>query len=398
MRIMMVGLLPLELGEVKGGVVSVILGMLEAFSRIPDIQVIQVSFNQEIDSAHTIEYSRNVTIHYLPFRSRAALLDYAVNAPALRDLVQREQPDIIHIQEVTPQLLRFLRWDKSHLVVTQHGIMSEEFRTAIGFRNKIKSFFKGFIEQRVFPTFPNIIFISSYNRSLFLGKPEHATRIFIPVNRIFLEATVPPGDPRTILYVGVLNVNKNIRLVLESLRELREQGRVYRLEVVGGFKDEAFKPVLEDLVRENGVEAQVRFHGWKTPQEILTLHERCGIFILPSKQENMPVSIAESMSTGRVVIASDVGAIREMFVDGQSGFLFPKDDLAALTKILLHLYDHPEKIREVGQAAIQEARTKFDPDMVVAQTVAFYRAVLKDNGPASWLSSGSAPASTTASL
>jgi len=375
MKILMTGLLPTDLGEVKGGVVSVILNFLDAYSRIPDVGVIHLSFNEEIDEPVTTEYAPNVTIRHVPFRSKFAMVDYLLNRDALVDIIRTESPDILHIQEVTPQLFRFLSLNRDRIVVTQHGIMQEEYKTAIGWKKKLKCLFKGQVERSIFPVFRNIIFISAYNRSLFNGTPRQEALIFNPVHRMFIEGDPGPGDPHSILYVGVINVNKNLKLVLEAMGALRRKGILYRLHVVGGYKDPTYQEVIDGLLSQHGVTDLVTFHGWKRQEEILALHAKCALFILPSMQENMPVSIAESMATGRVVIASDVGAIAEMFRDGHSGFLFPRNDLDRLVTILSDLHADPAKLASVASNARAEASEKFHPDSVVSQTLGFFRSV-----------------------
>jgi len=375
MKILMTGLLPVNLGEVKGGVVSVILNFLEAYSRMPEVEVIHVSYNEEIKARETARYSSNVTVIYLPFKSRFALLDYVINRRSLRSIISDEQPDVVHIQEVTPQLFRFLFLNRDRVVVTQHGIMRMEYKTAIGLAKKMKSLFKGQVERFIFPLYRNIIFISEYNKRLFNGTPVRQALIFNPVNRIFIDTDPGPGAANHILYVGVINVNKNIRMVLDAMGRLKLQGINYHLHVVGGYKDADYEPVIRQVVEDNGVGAMVTFHGWKRQDEILALHSRCAIYIHPSLQENMPVSIAESMATGRVVIASDVGAISEMFSDGVSGFLFPSGDTERLCGILTTLHRDPGLITRVSSAARAEARKKFHPERIAEQTLDFLNKV-----------------------
>ena len=376
MKILMTGLLPTDLKEVKGGVVSVILNFLEAYSRVPGVHVTHLSFNEDIKSPVTTYYSPTVTIRYVPFRTRIALFDYLLNREVLLSIIRSEAPDIIHIQEVTPQLFRFLFLNLNRTVVTQHGIMREELKTAIGWKRKLKGLFKVQVERFVFPLFRNIIFISDYNRKLFNGRPVNQAIIFNPVNRIFIESAPGAGDRHSMLYVGVINVRKNLRLVLQAISQLRSAGIEYRLHVVGGYKDHSYKQIVDRLLVELGVSDLVTFHGWMQQEDILTLHSACSIYVLPSTQETMPVSIAESMATGRVVIASAVGAIGEMFTDRHSGFLFPKNDLERLCSILTDLHQDPALLESVAAHARREALEKFHPDAVVDKTLSFFDAVI----------------------
>ena len=168
---------------------------------------------------------------------------------------------------------------------------------------------------------------------------------------------------------------KNVKLVLEVMGRLKSRGINYHLHVVGGYKDPAYETVITSAVQEYGVGDMVTFHGWKRQDEILALHAECAIYIHPSLQENMPMSIAESMSTGRVVLATNVGAVKEMFRDGVSGFLFPSEDREKLGDILANLYQHPDLLHRVSAEARKEALEKFHPDRIAGQTLDFFNTI-----------------------
>jgi len=182
MKILMTGLLPEGAGQATGGVVAVIQNLLEAFSRVEGLEVCHLSFNKEISEPVNSRIAPNVRLRFIPFKTKIDAADYLINRKTLNRILEEEQPDLIHIQEITPQLLRFLHLDLSRIVVTQHGIMREELRNAGTFQAFLKAFFKTLVERLIFPLFPNIIFISDYNKKLFQGKPLLTTRIPNPIS------------------------------------------------------------------------------------------------------------------------------------------------------------------------------------------------------------------------
>ena len=376
----MVGLLPPDIEKVDGGVVAVMLNLLSGFSRMENIEVTMVSFNQEIEKSKSIEYSSNIRIHYIPYKTKFKLIDYFINRKRLNEIIQTVKPDILHIQEVTPHILRFIHLPKEFIVATQHGIMSEEIKYAIGIKDKLQCLFKGYVERMVFPYFKNIIFISDYNKRLFSGKNFFDQKIYNPVNSIFFERPKEQGKMNSIIYVGRLNKNKNQSLVLNALGALRKESINFDLHVVGGYKDDYYESVVTSLMAEHDLANQVKFYGWQTQEQILKVYEKGRIFILPSQQETMPVAIAEAMAQGKVIIASNVGAISEMFSDKFSGFLFERNNLEQLTEILKSLYNNEAVIENVSVNAIQEAKEKFYPDSIARQTLDFYKKVLARGG------------------
>lgn len=375
LKVILVGALPLQLEHVKGGVEAVILNLLNSFRSIPDVSVTHLAFTKEVNDEKIINLAENVRIRFLPFLNKLELIDYVINGKTLKQIFEEEQPDIIHIQEITPHLLRFLAYPKAKVVVTQHGIMAEELKYASGLSQRFKCLFKAAVEKYAFPKFPNVIFISQYNRRLYKGVPEKEAQIFNPVNPIFFEeVTGTNPEKNSLLYVGVLSRRKNIKLVIEALNDLRRQGHSFELHVAGGFKEAAYEEEVMSAVDEFGLKDSVHFHGWLRQDQIRELYQVCPIFILPSMQETLPVSIAEAMAQGKIVVASDVGAIREMFTDRISGFLFKKNAKNDLVKTLSEVFNHSNG-GQIGAAARAEALEKFHPEKIAMKTIDFYRKV-----------------------
>lgn len=373
----MVGALPIDLEAVKGGVEAVIVNLFSGFSTRDDIDVTHVSFTKEVETTMVMQFAANIRIYFVPYTNRVDLVDYFSNTRAFLDIMDSEKPDLVHIQEITPHLLRFLRLPKSTVVVTQHGIMKEELKYAAGFAQKLKCLFKVYVEKYIFPTFRNIIFISDYNKALFPGGKILSKRIYNPVNPSFFRITpTPAATKNSLMYVGVLSRRKNIKLVVEALIHLNQKGIRFELHVVGGFKDAGYEKEVMSLVKSSQLLDQIVFHGWKKQPEIVELYSRCNYFILPSLQETLPVSIGEAMAMGKIVIASDVGAIREMFRDKDTGYLFKKNDLSDLVAVLESV-DQITSTADVSIRVREEAEEKYHPSHIAEETRNFYLQVIQ---------------------
>jgi glycosyltransferase involved in cell wall biosynthesis len=227
-----------------------------------------------------------------------------------------------------------------------------------------------------------LIFISKYNEKLFPNQKILSQQIFNPINPIFFDSHRYTTGTNSIVFVARLNKNKNLGLLIEALSKLVDENMVFDLHVVGRSKegmDNNYEEYIKSKVDSNGLSKHVQFHGWMTQAELFDLYQECALFVLPSQQENLPVSIGEAMALGKVVIASDVGAISEMFIDKESGFLFEKNNVDQLTSILRTLHDNSELIETISSNAREEAIRKYHPDLVAKQTVDFYGNVLKNN-------------------
>jgi glycosyltransferase involved in cell wall biosynthesis len=381
-KVLMVGALPPDLQSVKGGVEAAILNLFSGFSLLKDLEVVHISFVEGLANRFDVRLAPNIKICFVPYKVNIRLLDYLLNRPVLKEIIQKEKPDIIHIQESEPHLLRFLSFPKNNIVVTQHGIMKEELKYATGIKGKLKFLFKSVVERYVFPRFKNVIFISNYNKKLFTGSLDKSTNIYNAVNPIFFNHkpnTTP--DPHTIIYVGVLSKRKNLRIVIDALHELKKKNIIFQLHVVGWYKekDYEYEKIILQMVKDYQMADQIKFHGWLKQHEILDVFDQCSTFVLPSLQETLPVSIAEAMALGKIVIASNVGAISEMFEDKISGYLFSKNDLNKLVSLLETLYFNKQKAQQLASAIKEIAIEKYHPEANAKRTVNFYKEVLEVN-------------------
>ncbi|NLG65402.1 MAG: glycosyltransferase family 4 protein, partial [Actinobacteria bacterium] len=100
------------------------------------------------------------------------------------------------------------------------------------------------------------------------------------------------------------------------------------------------------------------------------------VFVLPSYREGMPRSILEAMALGLPVVATNIRGCREEVVDGDTGFLVPVRDSAALADRIGRLIDDPGLRRRMGAAGQARARELFDERLVFERLLGVYKQYL----------------------
>lgn len=160
---------------------------------------------------------------------------------------------------------------------------------------------------------------------------------------------------------------KGHRIFLEALASLSGFSLPMRAVFVG---DGSLRPELEEVSRRLGIADQVIFSGNRT--DIPSVMKALDVIVLPSFWEGLPIAILEAMAAGRPVIATRVGGIPEVVVDGQTGLLIPPGDIEALAKAILILCNNPEQRIRMGQAAQCRARSLFDVKQMVEQIEKLY--------------------------
>lgn len=109
---------------------------------------------------------------------------------------------------------------------------------------------------------------------------------------------------------------------------------------------------------------------------------RAQVFVLPSYEEGLPVSLLEAMAVGLPVVSTWVGGIPEVIVDGVNGFLIPPGDVASLTERLLVLVTDPGLRHRMARANRARIAREFNVSRFIAQLADHLTAVMGRSGDA----------------
>jgi len=208
-----------------------------------------------------------------------------------------------------------------------------------------------------------------------LGYPRG--RIDVVPNGVFARdvAGVQPsdqlaGDGFAALCVSGLRPEKRVDLFIDAVGAARRENPAVRGYVAGEGPE---RERLEPRARAAGVELL----GGR--RDVLELVAAAGAVCLPSEAEAMPMSLLEAMALGRPVVATNVGGTDEIVLNGETGFLVPPGDGAALTRALLELAADSGRAGEMGEAGRRLQRERFTGErMVDGYQDAFERAVGRD--------------------
>ncbi|MGH3000202.1 MAG: glycosyltransferase family 4 protein, partial [Gaiellaceae bacterium] len=111
---------------------------------------------------------------------------------------------------------------------------------------------------------------------------------------------------------------------------------------------------------------RVRFLGAQPRKRVLELFRAADASILSSSWENFPHTVVEALAAGTPVIATDVGGVAEVVVDGENGLLVPAGDGAALAEAVRRYFDD-EHLRARLRAHAAESVRRYDRDAVFSR-------------------------------
>jgi glycosyltransferase involved in cell wall biosynthesis len=116
--------------------------------------------------------------------------------------------------------------------------------------------------------------------------------------------------------------------------------------------------------------------GFVPHDELQRLYARAAVVVCPSRREGFGVACLEAMAHGRPVVATGVGGLLDLVVDGETGIVVPPRDPPALRAALERLLADPELRRRLGLAGRDRARTLFSWKHVTDATLAAYAEAL----------------------
>ncbi len=155
----------------------------------------------------------------------------------------------------------------------------------------------------------------------------------------FPEKQVPKNDPVCrLIFVGNLIPGKGVNYLIEALFRIAQKETCFSLTVIGAGSERAS---LAQKVKEYALQDVVHFIGSVPPDHIVDWMNQSDCLVLPSLWEGMPNVVLEAMASGLPVIATDLPGIREILVDGKSGFLFRSKDVSELSVKLLQIIQDP---------------------------------------------------------
>ena len=177
-----------------------------------------------------------------------------------------------------------------------------------------------------------------------------------------------PQDAFVILGVGELNVNKNHRVVLEAMAELKNPNIHFVLAGKGELQDD-----LPALAEKMGLDKEFHLLGFR--RDVPMLYKAADMMVFPSFREGLPLSVMEGMAAGLPFVASAIRGNRDLIQDNQGGFLCSPDDAHSFAKGIQQLYDSTQ-MRCIFAHFNQDYIEEFSTICVMAQTEEIYRRFL----------------------
>lgn len=201
------------------------------------------------------------------------------------------------------------------------------------------------------------------NKEVYLANPMQVEDHAVGITTDFLYGQI--------ICFGKLAPLKGTFELLSYFEKLWNQDYTFQLHLVGGI-DLIFHPegrTMGELVKKKYSQfidkGFLKLHGEMAPEQAKAYIKNAHVVVVPSLFDNLPYTVLEAMSWGKVVLASKQGGQSEVIEDGKTGFLFDHRIPEEFQKKLLHILGlSTQEIREIGEKSQKAILERFHPEVI----------------------------------
>src|SRR6266852_119780 len=190
-------------------------------------------------------------------------------------------------------------------------------------------------------------------------------------------ASFSQADPRGRIlfgFVGRFVPEKGIPILLEAARQLISEGETVDVRLIG---DGPERDRLDGMIRREKLENHIRITGYLAGAALAESLGDVRVVVMPSVwEETAGLAAIEQMMRGRLVIASDIGGLRQIV--GHAGLRSAPGDADALAGCMRRVLHDPSLVDSLGRKARQRALSLFARERMIEEHVLTYRKVVQD--------------------
>lgn len=297
----------------------------------------------------------------------------------LRRVIRSLRIDVIHCHDVCAAVAVMSSIPKCYrlpVVLTVHGLLAKEAQMLGQRRPWFVSFLQG-EERRAYELADHIICVDSSLRDALVRENRiRSDKISVVFNAVDTSKFAPcpqsgvTSSSSTFLVPRRLVPKNGVRVAIEAMKLVTNA----KLLIAG---DGPLRKDLERLCKEIGVERRVQFLGTVEHSEMVRIMNSVAGVIIPSVPvhgvtEATSLAALEAMSTGKPVVASNIGGLAEIIEDQKTGLLFEAGNATDLAQKLTMLIDNHDLQCVLGRNAREAAIVQYGTDAWVRRIVAIY--------------------------
>lgn len=187
------------------------------------------------------------------------------------------------------------------------------------------------------------------------------------------------ADTRLLLCISRIDYQKDQKLLLELLNQLRQRGDNVHLLLIGPISAPSYFAGMQQYIKEHDLQRFATVIPGLTADDerLVAAYQQSDCFILPSLHEPFGIVVLEAWSAGLPVIASTAGGLGRLVQDGRTGIQFSPGNLAELQNAYEQLFASSDLRRKLTDAAKQEVETHYTWSIIGKRLANLYRELVR---------------------
>lgn len=300
-------------------------------------------------------------------------IDRAV-ATSIRDLAARTKADVVHAHGYKADVYTYiaLRGTATPVVSTCHNWLKD---------NPLVSFY-GTVDRFVLRNYDAVIAVSCEVKARLLKAGVDVEKIRFIQNGIDLRpfaratpslpAASDRGNTLTVGWIGRLSREKGPDIFLRAAARVLVVCPDTRFLIVGEGPD---LDKAETLIDQLAIRKNVLLAGRR--EDMPSVYASLDLMVSSSRQEGLPMAILEGMASGLALVATAVGEVPTVVLDGQTGVVVPSEDVESLAAGIIKLLQDSTLRKRFGSAAIKLIEKQFSAQRMAAEYLHIYRDVVE---------------------
>lgn len=186
-----------------------------------------------------------------------------------------------------------------------------------------------------------------------------------------------PSDTKVVLFFGQIKKVKGLDILIRAFEIVRKTLPNTYLVIAGRpWKDDL--SVYTKMITDLGISQYIRpFFKFIPDNDMPTFFSAADLIVLPYRKIYQSAVLLMAMSYGKAALVSDLDAMKEIIKDGETGYLFPSEDVSALAKKITEILSNQEDLQSVAAQGLEFIRKEYSWKKVGSITSSCYRALLR---------------------
>ena len=291
---------------------------------------------------------------------------------AVRKKLKQLQPDIVHGQGTERDCAISAVLSGFPNVLTVHGNM-RVIAKVNGARLFSFDWLKARLEGWTLPRTDGVVCITQYTKAQVQDVVDRTWVVPNAVDSSLFEIENVPAFPPQILHIAHIQKRKNQIALIRALEALVNQIPLTVRFYGGASPGDPYAQECLEMIRQR---PWCEYHPFSDRPTIKAALSTATLLVLPSLEENCPMTVLEAMAAGVPVVAAKVGGLPELFEEGVTGLFCDPNDPVSIRTAIQRVLSKPGFARELTARARRHANESFHPERIAQRHVEIYREVL----------------------